>query len=322
MGAGEPGRSAPMVMAARQVATEVAEVERRGLLAPEALQNLVGRVEELASLLEFEPRVELPPLFLDVAAPEHGEVTVSEGWTHFGPKHVTTNDSDVVVQANECHLDAVDHYHVRRVTLDCASLYEDPAVVDGFAQVMTDPSERNIGALKALLRGRVGPPRPDGVQAYRKETSPFVSVDSHRSKVVNQGDQAEMRVNTHYHVRETVIPVAEMLNERPELIADLAAAFRHEPGAADPAAKMLTAVGDLDTRDLLHGAKGLADGGTSVKHSFGGAKVDFASAVMVGYGNTMTRRSEISLSSRVGGTVKKLDKALARAQAAAQPVMI
>nr|WP_221379607.1 hypothetical protein [Actinoplanes polyasparticus] len=134
--------------------------------------------------------------------------------------------------------------------------------------------------------------------------------------MVNQGDQAEIRVNTHYHVRETVIPVAEMLNERPELNADLAAAFRHEPGAADPAAKMLTAVGDLDTRDLLHGAKGLADGGASVKHSFGGARVDFASAVMVGYGNTMTRRSEVSPTSRVGGTVKKLDKALARAQAA------
>ncbi|TDO31070.1 hypothetical protein [Paractinoplanes brasiliensis] len=312
-GDGEPGESVRVVRAAQRVATAVADAERRGPATPAALEGLVARVGELAGLLELEPPAELPPMFLDVAAPGHGELVVRERRTHFGPGHVSTTDSDVVVQANDCHLDAVDHYHVRRVTLDCKSLYRDPLAVERFADVMADPSDRAVGALKDRLRHLAGPPREDGVQAYRREISPYVSVDSHRSKLVNQGDGAKLRVRAHYHVRETVIPLAEMLNERPELIGELAAAFRGGPHASDPAATMLTAVGDLETRDLLAGAPDLGHRNTSVTHSFRGASVDLASAVMVGYGNTISRRSEIDLATRLGGSLKKLDVALARA---------
>lgn len=322
--AASPDAVVAAALAAREVCREIAVAAGAGRLRGDLLDRIEPWLGALGDALDED--LDVPrrrtPMWLDVASPPHGRVNVRGLRTHFEAGHVTAGDSDVVVQADDCRLDAIDHYHVRRVSLDCTSLYRDPAVIEAFVAVMLDPSDRNVGAFAALLRGLVGPPVETGEALHREAIAPHATSLAEHSGLVVQGDGTTLSSTTHYHVRETVIPLAELLNARPELIRSLAAALRPETGAADPLAEILSAVGALEIHDLLRRATGLDDGVTEVSRSFGGTRVDLAAAVLVGCGNELRRRSEIDVAPRLGGHLAKFDRAVARRYAtvaAAEP---
>ncbi|MGC4818697.1 hypothetical protein ACLQ27_14520 [Micromonospora sp. DT63] len=267
----------------------------------------------LGAALAVEERVApQPPKWLDVASPAHGHVNVSGVLTAFSKGHVTTADSATVVTANNCTLEAEDHYHVRRVSLDCRSLYEDTKAMAAFVRAMHDPSPDNTAQLLARLEGIIGPRRPVGPQQYRHRLPAAVATHTARAAVVAMGTGSTAHTETNYHIRETVVPLAELLLLRPDLIAALAVR-RDGDTLAGP---LLAALGTVEDPVLLRNARSLPSVGTSVSHSLGGTRVRLASAVMVGYGNTLTATSTVKRGQLGHTNLNRFDRTLAKSSKA------
>ncbi|GLY95285.1 hypothetical protein [Actinoplanes sp. NBRC 103695] len=149
----------------------------------------------------------------------------------------------------------LDHHHVRRVTLDCESLHRDGPALEAFVAVLVDPSEENIAALRERLR-----------------------------EIVREDRQRlPARVETHsstagYHIRETVVPLADLLHHRPGLVEALAEEYVH---GVSPAAVLAALDEVADLRILRHA------------HGSGAVRAGLAAAVMIGYGIRITASTTV-----------------------------
>jgi len=126
-----------------------------------------------------------------------------------------------------------------------------------------------------------------------------------------------MSVNTRYRVRETRLPMADLLRENGKLVRSLAQALRTGT-ESDLAAFLRGAVhvaGNVEAIELLKHATSLNhDPFTSVFSLFGRTRIRDANAVMVGSGNSVRSTSNVrrpgAASSGLAALVDQLDRVL------------
>jgi hypothetical protein len=287
---GKPAPAVPLLAVARVFVALLDDDDIPTGLLSRLEPSMAALASELgARLVAPDANASQPPMWLDVVPPAHGHVNVAGVLTAFSKGHVTLADSATVVTANDCKLEAKDHYHVRRVSLDCRSLYKDAKAMAAFVRAMHDPSPDNTTRLLNELKRIIDPHRPVEPQHYRHRLPAPVSTDTARAGVVAMGAGSTVHTTTKYHLRETVIPLAELLLLQPGLIAALAT----RPDGDTMAEPLLKALGMVEDLNLLRNARNFPSVSTSVSHSLGGTRVRLASAVMVGYGNTLTATSAV-----------------------------
>ncbi|MEU4397814.1 hypothetical protein [Micromonospora orduensis] len=279
--------------------------------------NQLRQLEPLIDSLASQVGADLPgadtggpqtSVWLDVASPAHGYVNVSGVLTAFSKGHVTTADSASVITANDCTLEAEEHYHLSRVSLDCRSLYDDEEAMKAFVHALLDPSPRNISRLFAQLE-RIIDLSPDAeTQLYRHRLPACVTARTERAAVVAMGAASVAHTTSIYRVRETVIPLAELLLRQPRLIYDLATRFDGDT-LDEP---LLTALGKVKDSVLLRNATDLPAVRTSVSYSLGGTRVRMANAVMVGHGNTLVAIRKVKRGRSRTGSLVRLDREVQR----------
>lgn len=303
-----PTRLVRTLTAARELARELDVAESVGVLPRERRDQMRQELGRLAGCLGTDlERVAAStrePKWLDVASPAHGQVNVAGARTFFRPGHVAATEASAVVVANDCRLEAVDHYHLRRVSLDCGSLYRDEAAVESFAAMLAEPSEESIQAFREQLR-RIASPAPEpGRQVYRERVAARVNTHLDHPDVAVLGDESHVRSTTRYHVRETVVPLADLLYEREDLIRALAAG-QGDAGLEKP---IVDAIGEVEDVALLRYATNLDAGHSTVRRSLDTRRVDLAAAMMVGAGNTLTRGSEVEAGRARAGNLASFDR--------------
>ncbi|MEV7329723.1 hypothetical protein [Micromonospora sp. NPDC093244] len=305
----DPAWVVPVIAEARDFLTVLDEADLPGdrLRPLEPLIDLLA-TELGADLARADAAGPQPPKWLDVASPAHGRVNVSGVLTAFSKGHVTTADSATVVTANDCTLEAEEHYHVRRVSLDCSSLFVDDKAMEAFVYAMLDPSSSNISRLLDRLERLIDPPRDAETQLYHYRLPADVSTHTERSAAVVMGTGSTAHTTSNYHVRETVVPLDELLLRHPDLIYDLAMR-RDGDTLGEP---LLAALGQVEDPVLLRNARSLPPVQTSVSHSLGGTRVRLANAVMVGYGNTLTATSEVQRGQSRLTNLSRLDREVQR----------
>ncbi|WP_328470348.1 hypothetical protein OHA21_04310 [Actinoplanes sp. NBC_00393] len=268
-------------------------------------RRLDGPMDDLDLRLR---RSELPPLWLDVVAPAHDRLVVWESSAPCEPQRLTTADTPVVVQANNCRLDAREHYRIRRVSLDCEDLYRDPAVLEAFLTMMLDPSEANHEAFKARVSPGLPDRAPEGERRCGRQLPPSVAMLADGADVVAQGDNSRLRTETCYHVEEAAIPLAELLVDNRDLAVAMAARFGAGPAdrsAGDPLGIIRGMVDGIADEDLLTYTDELGRG-ASVSRSLFEQRVNLAGAVMVGYGNQLNQSTRIGLAWGAGWMLKEM----------------
>jgi hypothetical protein len=308
-----PDRRALVLLAAQALAGELDAAEP--IMPPRPLETARDALADLGLKLDSDlgrTKIASRPIWLHVAPPAHGMVAVAGVSSLFrtGHQQVMIDNSESVVTANDCTLDAVDHYHVRRVSLDCNGLYDDEKAFEAFVAVMVDPSEPNIDRLSCRLREIVEPQEaastPGG--AYRAKVAHSVETSIVGADVAALGDHSTVRSETNYHLRETVIPLATLLDRQPRLIGALAEGY----GRGVPSGLIRGALDDVEGADLLRHASGLGDGRAAVTHFAGGIHVDLAAAVMVGYGNRLTTSSTVDARAAKEGNLARFNRIVRR----------
>lgn len=265
------------------------------------VEQIGPRLDGLDEALKLR---DLPPLRLQVVAPSHDRLVVWEAWGRAEPRRVTTTNTGVVVQANNCRLEAKEHYRVRRISLDCEPLYRDPAVLDAFAAMMADPSPMNYGAFRSLVAAGRPEPTAGDVRAYGRDLAPTTALIAAKAGVVAQGDDSRLTTTTCYHVEEAAISLTDLLVDNRDLVVAMAAQFAGEPsGAGDPLRIIRGMVGGLADSDLLTYADELQRG-AEVTRSVFDVGVNLAGAVMVGYGNKLSHTSRVDVSWSAGRALK------------------
>jgi hypothetical protein len=234
------------------------------------------------------------PRWLDVAAPTHLQVDVERGWALFHADRVRARCSDTVVVADRCELEAVDCYRIKRLSLDARGIYDDPAAFKAFTDVLENPSGETVRAfrreLKRITERAAGPAE----RQYRERVSAQARTQVTRSELVVLGDDSTVRGVTRYQVRETVVPLAELLRDDKDLI--WAIAGRHGGNAPNRGADsiqrpVLDALRQIEDNVVLRHTR-QADRNTTVWRALD-TRVDLASAVMVGAGNHLIRGAEV-----------------------------
>jgi hypothetical protein len=270
-----------------------------------AFQKLVDQIgPQLDGLDEALKLRDLPPLRLQVVAPSHDRLVVWEAWGRAEPRRVTTTNTGVVVQANNCRLEAKEHYRVRRISLDCEPLYRDSAVLDAFTAMMTDPSRANHEAFRSLVAAGRPEPAAGEVRAYGRDLAPTTALIADKAGVVAQGDDSRLKSTTCFHVEEAAISLTDLLVDNRDLVVAMAAQFAGEPsGAGDPLRIIRGMVGGLADSDLLTYADELQRG-AEVTRSVFDVGVNLAGAVMVGYGNELSHTSRVDVSWSAGRALK------------------
>jgi hypothetical protein len=294
--------------AARELAREIDTAASVRALTQHQHEHLMQDLDRLAHCLgtDFE-LIAAPvrePKWLDVASPAHGQVNVAGARTFFHPGHVAATDAAAVVVADDCTLDAVDHYHLRRVSLDCGSLLRDRDAVESFAVMLTDPSDENIRVFRQQLRRIVSPVPEPGRQVYRERVATTVTTHLDGPDVAILGDESQVRSKTLYHVRETVVPLADLLHQREDLIRALAA----RPDDANRETPIMAALAEIEDAALLRYAWDTGETPTTVRRWWKTRQVDLAAAIMVGAGNTLTRSSEIEAGRPRAGNLARFDR--------------
>ncbi|WP_285681018.1 hypothetical protein [Actinoplanes sp. NBRC 103695] len=296
----------PVLSAARKVAAEL----DKAVLASDDRERFdleITRLawqlgEKLGDAIEFDRRT--VPIWLDVASPAHGRINVMGERSRFAPNHVVTETATTVVTANDCTLEAVDHYHLRRVSLDCESLYSNGPAVKAFVALLLDPSARNRAELRERLSEIVHTAAEVGGQTHHQKLSPQADTLANQPDVVFLGDRSTICSTTRYHVRETIFPLADLLYHQPALIDDLVNEYLY----GTPARHIRSALADVEDADLLHHSHELDDGQVSVTRSAFGVRVGLASAVMIGYGNRLVARSAVDVGTTEDGNLSRFDE--------------
>ena len=287
-----PVQAVRLLTAGRSLARELDILGFLGVLRDGQDERMQAELDGVAGLLgtDVEDLTDRArgPRWLEVASPSHGAVDAERRWGRFNAEYVDARRAGTVVIADHCEFEATDRYRVDRLSVDASSIYDDRGTLEALADVLDNPSEQSVGALrKHLKRITASVPEP-GEQRYRQKLSERTRTEVSESDVVIVGDGADLHGTTRYHVREVTVPLAELLLEREDLIWALAG---RDPANSDrrdreamqrPILKALREIGDDSL--LRHTAR--TDGDTTVRQLFRGTEVDLAAAVISAPGTT------------------------------------
>jgi hypothetical protein len=234
----------------------------------------------------------------DVAGPAHGRVNVV-GLARLFPAHtVHAQQSTAVVTANDCALRSVDHYHVHRVSVSFDRLLlSDDRVRDELARLVLKPADAQ--RIKAFQRALQRVSTTDSNQPNTPASIPLHRSYVHTvtdNTVVLRGDRSRLNLRSRYVVEEAELPIVDLLAQDPALIQSFAEALAAPAAAPQTGAflrDLLRAGGRTDDLALLAYASDLPTPDTWLFSLFGVARVDQASAVMIGSGNRLTTGLEL-----------------------------
>lgn len=237
------------------------------------------------------------PSRLLVGATGGGDVRVG-GWVSPARIVHATRSRDVVV-GNGCRLERTEHHHFDRVSVAMDGILGDPAVKNALRNLVRDGfTPAGDRAFVTALR-RTLPPRDDaGAPADLPLAGRSGSVVT-RSGVVQVGDRSRLKTEVPIHVRETVLPGAELLVGSRELRESLVAAIREEEPAGPAMQAFLTglleAAGSTDLLRILQFAAESGIHDASVFGLFGFTQVSDAGVVLAGAGNTLIQDVEVDV---------------------------
>jgi hypothetical protein len=280
-------------------------------------EGILAQTEKLNSLLaatlapEHSPGIDRAgphPATLDVVSPSHGRVRVS-GLAQFFPAHaVHARRSTAVVTGDNCELQSVDHYHVRRVTVSLDPLMErgSPGHI-ALQRLIEDPTDRGIARFQRSMGGIVRPVEQRQTQAsVPVRLRHLTSVTS--SEMVQQGSESRTDLVTHYMVEESELPIVDLLARDSGLVRSLAAAATADESTHGPATQQFLrrtarCAGHADDLTLLEHSSDLHTPDTLLLGLFGVDIADQASVVMVGSGNRLDQDMAVHRSRLSAGTV-------------------
>jgi hypothetical protein len=292
------------VRRAADIAADLARAGKAGLennrlpdssLAKEAYQVTKEVEEKLLGFLREHPDTPRP-LTLEVASPAHGELQVT-GLARFVPaRAVTSRDSAVVVEGDDCALRPIDHYHVRQVAMPFDPLLEPGSRARAaVVELIKDHSDDGIKRFQHEMRRLTETTEERDTQASLPVHDRPVIVATN-SKLVQQGDRSKIAVTTHWEIMRSDVQVIDVLAASSALVESFAAAVTDpEPaGATRTFLRQALDAADLsDDAALLDHSTGLEEAATSVFALFGVNAVNHAGAVMVGAGNTLDPGMEV-----------------------------
>lgn len=244
-----------------------------------------------------------PVVQLDVAVPPHAQVR-TVGLGRFFPAGTVHNAqihrSGGAVTANNCHLTQMDHYHIHRATVSVSPLLQmSQAAKDALNKVARNPDD--MASVRTFQRQLEPFRTPEAPGRLSNRASRKVAAEYHTTTqectAVQQGDYSNMNISNKYVLEETVLPLVDLLAEHAKVVQSFARTLG-QPGRADYQAKfqrsVLDAAGCVEDLELLSNASDLqATPDASLSTFFGTAKVDRASAVMIGTGNQLDMQSKV-----------------------------
>ena len=236
------------------------------------------------------------PARLLVAAAGGGEVAVG-GWITPARIVHATRAGNVIV-GDHCTLRQTEHHHFDRVSVTTKGVFDQKRVRRALADLVAHPrsARRDVAFRRALaktLRTHEAA-EPTDLPLAARHTDVIT-----RSGVVQVGAHSELATETPVYVRETLLPLAELLVGSRQLRRAFVEALRDPSATGSPTrtflAQMLKQARCTDHLQLLsHAAEsGVYD--ASVFGLFGFTKVSNAGAVLAGAGNTLIRGIEVDV---------------------------
>jgi hypothetical protein len=229
------------------------------------------------------------PVWLDVVAPAHGQITTAGVSRHFRAHTVHAQASTAVADANDCHWRTSDHYHVHRMTMSVEPLMDDDRAWAALTRLVEDPSDTGrLRDFQRALRGLVAPPEDEPTR-IRVPVEPTHHTEVVGADVVQTGHGSSLTIRSRYVIEETELPFVAMLADDRDLVRRFVAVFAD--GGEQAMRPFLRAVagsaGRIPDLDVISGASGLPREDTLLSCLFGVARVEDASAVMIGTGNRL-----------------------------------
>ncbi|WP_203835375.1 hypothetical protein [Winogradskya humida] len=319
----QPVQAVRLLTAGRALARELDVLESLGVLHEGQHERMQAGLDSIAGLLgtDVEDLTERArgPRWLEVASPSHGAVDAERKWGRFNANYVDARRAGTVVIADHCEFEATDRYRIDRLSVEASSIYDDRGALEALAEVLDNPSEQSVRALRKHLKRITAANMPEpGQQRYRQKLSERTRTEVAECDVVIAGDGTDLHGTTRYHLRQVNVPLAELLLEREDLIWALAGRGpasndrRDREAMQQPILKALREIGD----DTLLRHTGRTDGDTMVRQQFRGTKVDLAAAVMIGAGNHLTRISEVDRGRTRDGNLARFHRCLRETRAA------
>jgi hypothetical protein len=237
------------------------------------------------------------PARLLVSAVGGGEVAVSGWLTPARIVHATKSEN--VVVGNDCTLETTEHHHLDRVVVSLEGIFESPRVLAAIDNLRSKGYTPALdAAFKRALRDTLVERGHDPGTLDTPLAPEHVNVTT-RSGVVMVGEGSHFETETPVFVRETVLPVAELLYGDVGLRRAFVETLR-EPGFPGPATAhflvgLMQAANDVDDLHLLDfaGATGVYD--AAVFGLFGFTRVSNAGVVLAGAGNSVVRGVEVDV---------------------------
>jgi hypothetical protein len=258
--------------------------------------------------LAMEPNSPSAPLWLDVASPGHSYVSVTGTQRHYRAGRAHIDRAATLVKANDCELANEDHYHVRRVALDCEGIYADQNALEAFVTALLDPCPENFEKLHERLILLAASWDQPGEQLLRLRLSPDADTFAYRPGVVFMEDGSKVYSQHKYYIHETRVPLVELLVLNPHLIEELVYQYRY----GNPTDTILRALGQVDDDEVLEYASRSKGEHTTITNSGDGFRVGLAAAVMIGYGNRLTATTAVETGRATKGNIGRFDRMVRR----------
>ncbi|UQU63941.1 hypothetical protein COUCH_34015 [Couchioplanes caeruleus] len=244
------------------------------------------------------------PAHLQVQAMLGASVNVVGMGRICGPGTVRVHDSRTVVVGDDVTVDLRTHLRVKRVELSLGALRE------RCAQALDDLVRGgSVARFQRRLRAILGRPGPDGSQE-RLPVKAHHRVEVYDCAYVHLGNGTRTDIEKRVVFDISVLPLEDLLLRDARLCGLLAKTLRDR--TADRAVRAaelvdreadrdlaaflrhaLAVAGRADDRDLIRGARGDVDD-ASVRGLFGTARVRDAEVAVVGAGNELRSRVELS----------------------------
>lgn len=298
---------------AGELVVDLVRLEKSGRRIPqlgpglrEAYRTTRQIEQDLSDFLAADPAAS-GPLTLEVASPSHGHVRVTGLARFFPARVVSATNCTSVVEGNDCTLQSVDHYHVRRVSMPFEPLLEPGSrASDALCALVKDHSDGGIKRFQRELQQLVELPEQHETRASLPvRHDPLMVVTG--SKVVQQGNGCDLQMKTQYVVEGSELQVIELFARSLPLVRSFVAAATERKagaGAREFLRQSLAAADRVDDIELLDHGIGLHAPETSIWALFGVTAVNQASAVMVGIDNEIDARWQVHRGSFAKRTVR------------------
>jgi hypothetical protein len=228
---------------------------------------------------------------LQVASPAHGRVRAWGTSRFVAANTVHVSGAAGVVAGNDCRLRSVDHYHVNRVSVSFAPLLRDGAAKAALRALLLAPEDSAaIGRLQRHARRLAGAGSGGGTTEVAVAARPAVSTSIVSCDAVQVGNGSTMTATTHHIVRDSELPIVDLLAGNANLVRLFAHALTADESGPERAAflaKLRLVAGTVDDLAVLDHATGLDAGNSRIVGFFGPTVVRGAAAAMIGSNNEL-----------------------------------